>query len=62
LRRELDFFLAEPERDDDDRFVPAVLDRELDFLAVDLGDVDFFLAPVERPFFFAAMNYSPVTW
>lgn len=75
LRRELDFFLAPVERaldpdedarddealDDDVRLVRAEVDlRELDFFADDLR-VDFFLALVERPFFFTAMNYSPVT-
>jgi hypothetical protein len=65
LRRELDFFFApverDVERDDDARLVRAEVDlRELDFLAEDLPAVDFLFALVERPFLFAAMNYSPV--
>jgi hypothetical protein len=61
LRRELDFFWAPVERDDGERFVFEVLEpRELDFFADVLREDDFFLAPVERLFFFAAMNYSPV--
>jgi len=72
LRREEDFFFAPPERerDEEERFVRLVLERrELDFLA-ELRDErdeprdDFFFAldffELERPFFFVAMNYSPV--